>query len=102
MDGEGALEEQNAAEGTSEEALDGGRTGAAGVEHLLLHRLSPPLPPHKYLGPIFFFFFNFAYLFLGKCTPLLFCVLRLWTKLFVCWEEKNCLNHTNDDFICNT
>lgn len=29
----------------------------------------PFSPLKKYLGPIFF---NFAYLFLGKCTPLLF------------------------------
>lgn len=55
MGGEGALEEQNAAEETSEEALDGGGMGAAGMEHLVLHCLSPPLPPQKYLGPIFFF-----------------------------------------------
>lgn len=55
MDGEGALEEQNAAEETSEEALDGGCMGAAGMKHLLFHCLSPPVPPQKYLGPIFFF-----------------------------------------------
>lgn len=68
MHGEGALEEQNAAEETSEEALDGGCMGAAGMEHLLLHCLSTPVPPQK-SGTNFFF--NFAYLFLGKCTPLL-------------------------------
>lgn len=71
MDGEGALEEQNAAEVTSEE-LDGGCVGAAGTEHLLLYCLSPsfPLPtPQKISGTNFF---NFAYLFLGRCTPLLF------------------------------
>lgn len=56
MDREGALEEQNAAEETSEEALDGGCMRAAGMEHLVLHCLSPPLSPQKYLGPIFFFF----------------------------------------------
>lgn len=71
---EGALEEQNAAEGTSEEALDGGRTGAAGVEHLLLHRLSPPLPPHKYLGPIFFFFLTLPICFWVNVPLSFFCV----------------------------
>lgn len=57
MDGEGALEEQNAAEVTSEEELDGGCVGAAGTEHLLLYCLSPsfPLPtPPKNIWDQFF------------------------------------------------
>lgn len=54
VDGEGALEEQNAAEVTAEEALDGGCMGAVGMEHLLLYCLSPPLPPTKNIWDQFF------------------------------------------------
>lgn len=71
-DGAGALERAGERGGlTSEEALDG-ELGAAGMEHcyFIASRPSPLTPtPEKYLGPNFF---NFAFLFLGRWTPLLF------------------------------
>lgn len=93
-------EEQNAAEVTSEEVLDGGCMGAAGTEHLLLYCLSLPLttPPKKNLGPIF--------LTLHICFwvggPLSFFCPETLDKTLHLGGEENCLNHTNDDFVCNT
>lgn len=52
--GEGTLKEQNAAEVISEEVLDGGCMGAAGMEHLLLYCLSSPLIPQICIWDQFF------------------------------------------------
>lgn len=58
----------------------------------------PPSSPKYVSGTNFF---NLTYLFWVD-VPLSFFCPETMDKLFIWGEKKNCLNHTNDNFVCNT